>query len=159
MKCPWCEKYIEIYLRDDGTFAKEELEWEKERLNDGFWASISEVHDELRIVNKYLPPEAVLEMGMPMQIDMKSGKVSYGRFWCYSLAEVRDKVLGKELKHFWIQSGGCSISYMTSICCEMANSTSDEEQVEWELHNFSDLKNLTKKVLDYLKEESFGDES
>jgi len=92
-------------------------------------------------------------MRMPIQIDMKSGEAWFGRFWFSSLAEKRDVILRKELKHFWIQSGGCSMSWMTPICCELANATRDEEQIEWEIREFRDLKSLTKKIKKELKKE------
>jgi len=140
-------------LRDDGTLSKQELEEEKERLNVGFWASIKEVQDEQYLANKILSTEVALKMRMPIQIDMKSGEAWFGRFWFSSLAEKRDVILRKELKHFWIQSGGCSMSWMTPICCELANATRDEEQIEWEIREFRDLKSLTKKIKKELKKE------
>ncbi|MFA5868431.1 MAG: hypothetical protein WC941_01850 [Candidatus Bathyarchaeia archaeon] len=76
-------------------------------------------------------------MRLPLQIDMESGDTYYGRFWCYGLAEKRDEELDKEQKHFWILSGGCSMSWMTPICCELANMTSEEEALEWERENFN----------------------
>lgn len=155
-ECPWCKKYIEFYLKDDGVLSKGELEAEKERLDKGFWASIKEVHDEQFLTNKTLSVESALKMRMPIQINTKSGGVFFGRFWCYSLAEVRDEVLEKELKHFWIQSGGCSMSWMTPICCEMANCTSLDEAVKWEKMNFKDLKNLTEKVAKHVEEEYYS---
>ena len=154
LKCPWCEKYIKVYLRDDGIFFKQELE-EKERLNAGFWASIKDVHDEQYLANKILTVETALKMGMPIQIDMENREKFFGRFWCYSLAEARAKVLKKELKHFWIQSGLCSIHYMTPICCELANFSSGKEQIEWEMEEFVDLKSLTEKLANHLKEEEW----
>ena len=91
-----------------------------------------------------------------MQIDMKSGQVFFGRFWCYSLAEVRDEVLVNELKHFWILSGGCSMSWMTPICCEMANCTSMDEASEWEKENFKDLGSLTEQVARRVEEKFYS---
>lgn len=93
---------------------------------------------------------------MPLQINTKSGEVFFGRFWCYSLAEVRDEVLTEELEHFWILSGGCSMSWMTPICCEMANCTSDEEALKWEKENFKDLRNLTEKVVKHVEEKYYS---
>ena len=151
-ECPWCKRYIELYVRDDGVLSGKQLEEEKERLNTGFWASIPEIHDEQYLANKSLCAETALKMRMPIQIDTKSGRISFGRFWCFSLAEVRDKAWNEKLKHFWIQSGGCSMSWMTPICCELANCTSDEEQIEWEIQNFRDLKDLTEKVANRLRE-------
>jgi len=158
-KCPWCEKYMEMYLRDDGTLSKQELEEEKQRLNAGFWASIKEVQDEHYLANKALDVKTGLKMNMPVQIDMKSGETSFGRFWFFSLAKVRDKVSRKELKHLWVQSGGCSMSWATPICCELANSSSNEEQIAWEIQGFKDLKGLTEKILNGLKEEYSEEES
>jgi len=149
--CPWCKKCIEFYLKDDGVLSKKQLEDERERLNKGFWASIKEVHDEQFLVNRTLSVESALKMRMPVQIDTRSGEVFFGRFWCYSLAEARDEVLDEELRHFWILSGGCSMSWMTPICCEMANCTSDREALEWETKNFTDLKSLTEKVASHVE--------
>lgn len=152
-ECFWCKKYVDFYLKDDGVLSKEDLEAEKERLDKGFWASIKEVHDEQFLANKTLSVESALKMRMPLQIDTRSGEVFFGRFWCYSLAEARDKGLDKELRHFWIPSGGCSMSWMTPICCEMANCTSDDEAIEWEKENFEDLRDLTEKVAKRTEEE------
>lgn len=154
-ECP-CKRHIEFYLRDDGVLSKEDLEAEKERLDKGFWASIKEVHDEQFLANKTLSVESALKMRMPVQIDTKSGEVFLGRFWCYLLAEARDEVLDEKLRHLWILSGGCSMSWMTPICCEMANCTSDDEALEWEIENFKDLKKLTEKVANHVKEKYYS---
>jgi hypothetical protein len=152
-ECPWCKEHIDFYLKDD-VLSKEDLEAEKERLSRGFWGSIKEVHDEQFLANKTLSVKSALKMRMPLQIDTKNGEVFFGRFWCYSLAEARDDALHKDLKHFWILSGGCSMSWMTPICCEMADCTSDDEALEWEKENFWDLRDLTEKVEKHLEEES-----
>jgi len=158
-KCPWCGKYIEWYLKDewyqgdDVTFTKEEFEEEKERINAGFWASVEEIQHEEKLVNK-LGIEAALKLGSRVFIDMKSGETSIRGFECYELARIRDKVFGQDLEHYWIQSGACSISFRTAICCEHANATSYEESIEWEMQEF-DLKSLTDRIAKYLKEEHF----
>ena len=121
--CPWCEEYIKSYLKDDSTLAKEELERDEKRIENGFWASINQVNDEQFLANKALSVEEALKRRMPIQMDMQSGETFFGRFWCYSLAEERDKVSKQELEHLWFLSGGCSMSWMTPICCELANAT------------------------------------
>ena len=52
--CPWCEEYIKSYLNDDGILTKEELEEDRKRVENGFWASISQVNDEQYLMNKAL---------------------------------------------------------------------------------------------------------
>jgi hypothetical protein len=86
-------------------------------------------------MDKVLTDEKAVKLRMPITIDMKSGDTAYGQFWFYGLAEKRDEELKKELKHFWIQSGGCSMSWTTPMCCELANSTSEEEALEWKREN------------------------
>lgn len=158
-KCPWCKKYINAYLSPNSPlsdgFSEQDLEEERERLNRGFWASIAEVHDEQYLMNRVLDVKGALEMRMPIHIDMRSGRISFGRFWFYSLAELRDRVLKEELKHFWIPSGGCSMFWVTPICCELANVSSPEEQLTWELELFPSIANLTREVLKLMKEESY----
>lgn len=90
-------------------------------------------------MNKVLTDEEAVKLRMPIAINMKSGDKVYGRYWFYNLAEKRNKELRKELKHFWIDSGGCSMSWTTPICCELANLTSEEEALEWERENL-DIK-------------------
>jgi hypothetical protein len=50
---------------------------------------------------------------------------------------------------------------MTPLCCEQANVTSDEEALELELKEseFRNLKSLTDKTMNYLKEERSEDET
>ena len=132
--CPYCEKHIEWWL----NFLKEEPdEFHQQRIEEGFWASIKEVHNEQWLLNNVLNIEEAIKMGMPIAIETKSGNTFFGRFWFYSLAEKRDEELKKELQHFWILSGGCSMSWITPICCELANMTSEEEVREWERENFN----------------------
>ena len=152
IKCPWCKKYIDFYLCH-GDLSEQEFEQEKERVNTGFWASIKEVQDEQYLLNKCFDIESALKMEMPIQIDMRKGTTFFGRFWFFSLADERNKILQKELTHFWIQSGACSMSFTTPICCELANATSALEQLEWEIQEFRDLKSLTKKILNHIEEE------
>lgn len=125
-------------------------------MDGGFWASIREVHDEQFLANKTLNIESALKMRMPIQIDMKNREAFFGRFWSYQLAEVRDEVLANELKHFWILSGGCSMSWMTPICCEMANCTSMCEALEWEKENLKDLGSLTEQVAKRVEEKFYS---
>lgn len=156
-KCPWCKAYLESYLKDNGSLTEKELEDEKERLKAGFWASIKQVHDEQYLANKAWNTETALKMRMPIQIDMRSGETFLGRFCC-SLAEERDKVSNEEVEHLWILSGGCSMSWMTPICCELANVTSDLEQLEWEIEEFDELKDLTRKIVRFVEEEYYEHE-
>jgi len=147
MKCCWCEKYIKNYLEDTGALDEEAIKREEMRINDGFWSSINNVHREWELANQtFSDVDAVVKMRMPLHIDMKSGETHSGRFWMYSLAEKRDQVMEKEQEHFWIMSGGCSMSWTTPICCELGNNSSDDEALEWELTNFDTLINETKKV-------------
>lgn len=135
-KCPYCEKHIEWLLR---SLEEKPDEFHRQRIKDGFWGTIKEVHDEEWLMNKVLTDEEAIKLRMPVTIDMESGNAVYGRYWLHGLAEKRDKELKKELKHFWIESGGCSMSWTTPICCELANMTSEEEALEWERENF-DIK-------------------
>jgi|GEM_PF-4521212 len=151
-KCPWCEKYIETYLDPNsplnpGEINEKELKIEKERLNKGFWATIDEAEYELYLLNKNLTPEKALELGFPIHINVKNGEIFVGRLWFYELAKLRDKALMKKLKHFWILSGGCSKTWITPICCEMATFSSDLEQVKWEIDLFPSLAEYTRKVI------------
>jgi len=139
-------------LRKDGNISELEIKKDNERIKNGFLASIREVQDEQYIANKTLTLESVLKMRLPVHIDRENESTSFGRFWAYSLAEIREKVLNKKLQHFWILSGGCNMSWMTSICCELANCTSDIEALEWEKENFKDLSHLTKKIVKTVEE-------
>ena len=82
----------------------------------------------------------------------KDEKFGIHSFFGYSLAEMRDRIIGKELKHLWVKHtlGLCP------LCCEQANMTSDEEALKLELKEpeFRELKSLTKKIKDYLQEET-----
>jgi len=146
LKCPWCEKYVEFYSEESGNLTEEDIEEEKDRLKSGFWSSIENVQYEWELINKRLTTEAALKMRMPVHIDMKSGETHFGRFWMYSLAENRDQVMKEALEHYWILSGGCSMSWTTPICCELANVTSDSEAIEFEMQKFKDLIQQTRKV-------------
>ena len=62
--------------------------------------------------------------------------------------DIRDEVLGKKLKHFWIISGAC-VSFPVPICREFAAFSSDIEMLEWELKTpeFEKLKTSTKRII------------
>jgi hypothetical protein len=151
--CPWCEEYVKSYLKDDGVLTKVEIQEDGERIDNGFWASIKQVNNEQFLANKALSVEEALKRRMPVQIDMRNGGAFFGRFWCYSLAEERDKVSKEALEHLWILSGGCSMSWMTPICCELANATDTVEQISWEIENFAALEDLTHKLEKSLEKE------
>ena len=151
--CPWCELYVKWYLRNDDTLSNEENKQDRKRIHDGFWATITQVNDEQFLANKALSLEAALKQRLPVQIDLESGNSYFGRFWFYEMAEQRDKALSEQLEHFWFPSGGCSMSWTTPICCELANATDPMEQIQWEKSNFPELKNLTLKLEDLLKNE------
>ena len=152
--CPWCELYVKWYLRDDGTLSNEEKERDRKRIHDGFWASITQVNDEQFLANKALSVEEALKRRLPVQIDLASGSSHFGRFWCFEMAEQRDQVLDDQLEHFWFLSGGCSMSWMTPICCELANATDFMEQIQWEKGNFPEMRDLTSKLEILLKKTS-----
>jgi hypothetical protein len=127
--CSYCKKYIKAYLKNDPEG------FDQKRIEKGFWASVKEVNDEQWLLNNIFNVEEAIKMRMPVHIDIESGNTLFGRFWCYSLAEKRDEEQKKETQHFWIESGGC-MHYMTPICCELANISSEEEAREWEQENF-----------------------
>lgn len=152
--CPWCERYIKRYSSNNGTLSEDELEQDRERIKNGFWASIVQVDGEHFLANKVLNLEDALKKRMPVQVDTASGRAVFGRFWCCSVAEQKDKVLNEALEHFWFLSGGCGMSWTTPICCELASATSSEEQLEWEKENFPDIADLTAKLENQLKNEA-----
>ena len=151
MKCPWCLKYIQYYNTHFGDLTKEDIENEKTRLKKGFWAQIENVHKIWELSNMVYTTEDAIRMRQPVHINMETGESWFGRFWFFSLAEKRDNSLKQELEHFWILSGGCSMSWNTPICCEMANYTSDDEALNWEIQEFNDIKDITQKILKLLE--------
>jgi hypothetical protein len=158
-KCPWCERYRRWYLKPewysgpDAAFTGELAEDEKERIATGFWACIEEIQDQEKMVAK-LGVEAALKLGGRICIETKTGDTTISAFNMYLLASIRDEVFGSPLEHYWIQSGACSISFRTAICCESGNSSSDEESVEWEIREFRDLRKLTRKIAKHLEEQA-----
>lgn len=147
MKCCWCEKYLKNYSEDTGALNEVQIKREEMRIKDGFWSSINNIHQEWELANQtFSDVDAVVKIRMPLHIDIKFGETHFGRFWMYSLAEKRDQVMEKEQEHFWILSGGHSMSWTTPICCELGNISSDDEALEWELTNFDSIINETKKV-------------
>ncbi len=73
-RCPHCEKYIDFLLKDDADG------FQREKIAKGFWASISGVHDEYRLMNKALTLEGALKMRLPITLDMQEGDATFGRF-------------------------------------------------------------------------------
>jgi len=123
LKCPWCKRFLELYLRDDGTLPKDVFEREKERLSKGFWRAIKDVHFPLRI------GETLLGEG-------------FNDFKFDSLARIRDKVVGRELEHYWV----VCMNWINPICCEMAYFAGAREQLDWEIYEVEDLRNLSEKI-------------
>ncbi len=158
-KCPWCERYLRWYLKDefysgpDAPFTGDEAETERRRITKGSWANIAETQGEEKIVAR-LGIEAAFELGARIGIDMKSGETKIGGLGFYELAEIRDEVFGKQLEHYWIQSGACGMSFRTAICCEHGMDGSYFESIEWEMRRFRDLRDLTRKIAKRLEKES-----
>jgi len=50
------------------------------------------------------------------------------------------------------------MSWMTPICCELANATSNLEQLEREIEEFDGLKDLTRKIIRFVEEEDYEHE-
>lgn len=139
-RCLHCEAYLKFSLS-----IKEEDEkywsWEKERILKGFWSTVNEATNEARLASNVFDKPESLKRGMAILINMETGESFIDpRIWFYSLAERRDKESKKKLKHFWVRSGGCSMSWTTPICCEIANATSEEEALEWENKHFDPIK-------------------